>query len=104
LNDAGLEPVWRQAYEGFNQEVVNMDLYIPELKGIKAIWDELWPFYQDIVAQRAANWVLGTYNKIENTVSPEMAALGSPLGKLVQTVRHYAQRRDRLSWNRDYVG
>lgn len=84
-------------HEGFNQEVINMDLYMPEFKGIKAIWDEFWPFYQDLVAQKAADWVLHAYNSIANRVTPEMAAQGGPLGKLMRTAKHYSQTRNRLN-------
>ncbi|EAQ91333.1 predicted protein [Chaetomium globosum CBS 148.51] len=68
INNPRLEPVWRQAYKGFNQEVVNMDLHMPELKGMKAIWEELWPAYQRVVAQRAYDWVLTTSDMIERDI------------------------------------
>lgn len=103
INDPRLEPVWRQAYKGFNQEVVNMDLHMPELKGIKAIWEELWPAYQRVVAQRAYDWVLTTSDMIERCVPPEMAALNTPLGKLVRTAKRCSRIRGRLNWNKDYT-
>ncbi|KAH6636187.1 hypothetical protein F5144DRAFT_546326 [Chaetomium tenue] len=43
--------------------------------------------------------VLRTSDMLEKGVSPKMAALGTPLGKLVQTTRHYSRIRNHLRWN-----
>ncbi|KAK5996640.1 hypothetical protein PT974_01977 [Cladobotryum mycophilum] len=54
MNDAGAELTWRVSYMQIDKEIQNMDQYMPELKGLKAIWDEFPPAYQEAVAQKSS--------------------------------------------------
>ena len=77
MNDAGTETAWRIAYLHINEEIENMDQYMPGLEGIKAIWDEFLPAYQGAVAAKAAIFVRDTYNYIAFRV-PSASWSGPP--------------------------
>ena len=92
MNDAGTETAWRIAYLHINEEIENMDQYMPGLEGIKAIWDEFLPAYQGAVAAKAAIFVRHTYNYIAFRVPSGQAGLSDHLGKLVWAAAYYAKK------------
>ncbi len=81
-----------------------MDEHMPELKGIKAIFDEFLPAYQDAVAEKAATFVKGVYNYILFNVPAEKAGLSDHLGKLLWTTGYYAKKASDLKWQKDFTG
>ncbi len=104
MNDAGTAVPWRTAYGQINKEIENMDEHMPELKGIKAIFDEFLPAYQDAVAEKAATFVKGVYNYILFNVPAEKAGLSDHLGKLLWTTGYYAKKASDLKWQKDFTG
>ncbi|KNG44683.1 symbiotic chitinase [Stemphylium lycopersici] len=53
MNDATAEIVERKTLSAIKQEITNMDEHMPELKGIKAIFDEFMPAYKAAVVEKA---------------------------------------------------
>lgn len=104
MNDAATEFAWRNAYYHINREIENMDQHMPELYGIKAIWDEFLPAYQDAISDKAISFIRGTYFTIISYVSNEMAKSSGHLGKMRWTAEHYAERTGELRWQRGLTG
>lgn len=98
MNDAGAETVWRQAYGVVNQEIENMDQHMPELAGMKDVFDEFLPAYHKAVADKAQQFVLMVNNYVTFNVPQSVANQNAHLGKLLWTCSQYAKRLSELRW------
>lgn len=102
MNDAATELAWRAAYQHINAEIENMDQHMPELQGIKAIWDEFLPAYQRAVADKASEFVRKVYFHIHYAVPK--TGLSDHLGKMAWTTKYYAKKAADLKWQKDLNG
>ncbi|KAI9146931.1 symbiotic chitinase [Paramyrothecium foliicola] len=100
MNDATSELVEDQTMRAIKQEIQNMEDHMPELKGIKAIFDEFMPVYKDAVVQKARNFVLDMNNYVTFNVPASNAATSPHLGRLLHTCSYYANKVGDLKWQK----
>jgi hypothetical protein len=99
MNDVGADITWRAAYTQLNQEIKNMDQHMPELKGIKAIFDEFMPAYQKAISTKAVLFVQDVCGQVAMKVSATAAAQNTDLGRLLWTAAYYSKQTAKLKWD-----
>jgi hypothetical protein len=99
MNDVGADITWRVSYAQLKQEIKNMDEHMPELKGIKAIFDEFMPAYQKAISTKAVLFVLDVCGQVSMKVTATMAAQNTDLGRLLWTAAYYSKQTAKLKWD-----
>ena len=62
----------RKALNAITQEITNMDSHMPELKGIKTIFDEFTPAYKVAVVEKAQLFVQEVGIQVKKTVTDKV--------------------------------
>lgn len=70
MNDVYSEITERESYEQLTAEIGYMDQHIPELKGMKAIWQEFMPAMQTAVGNKAVSFVQMVHTNVFAQVMP----------------------------------
>ncbi len=75
-----------------------MDSHMPELKGIKDIFDEFWPAYHQAVSDKAILFVCDAAAYVASKM-PATPAAGSHLASLAYTATYFGNKAaDTLQW------
>ncbi|KAH7317114.1 symbiotic chitinase [Stachybotrys elegans] len=100
MNDGITEIVEDETMRAITKEIQNMEDHMPELRGIKAIFDEFMPVYKEAVVQKARMFVLDMNNYVTFNVPASVAAQSAHLQRLLHTCSYYANKVSDLKWQK----
>ncbi|KAK2611936.1 hypothetical protein QQS21_002042 [Conoideocrella luteorostrata] len=98
MNDAYSEITERESLQQLTAEIGYMDSYIPELKGIKAIWLEFVPAMRTAVSNKAVSFITMAHGTIFDEIPAAVAAGVPHLEQLRDDVNFFLNNVDKLKW------